>query len=262
MTDPIIQFKEVSKAFGSKVILDKVSFAITPGETVAVIGPSGTGKSTVLKLLIGLLPLDSGDIIIKGQSVVDYTEDQWNQLRKSMGMVFQYSALFDFLNVGENVAFGLRQHTTKSEEEIQTIVKELLDSVGLTGAEESYPAELSGGMKKRVSLARAIALKPEIIYYDEPTAGLDPIMAGNISELILQTKRKLGVTSLLVTHDMASAFLAADRILLLDNGHIAFTGTVQETKASTNPLVRRFIRGEMYMEKEKARGGQDENTNK
>jgi phospholipid/cholesterol/gamma-HCH transport system ATP-binding protein len=254
VTQPIIQFKDVSKAFGPKVILDKVNFTIIPGETVAVIGPSGTGKSTVLKLLIGLLAPDSGDIIIKGHSVIDYTEDQWNELRKSMGMVFQYSALFDFLDVGENVAFGLRQHTNKSEAEIQKIVSELLTSVGLDGAEKSYPAELSGGMKKRVSLARAIALKPEIIYYDEPTAGLDPIMAGNISELILQTKRKLGVTSLLVTHDMASAFLAADRILLLDKGHFVFQGTVQETKDSTNPLVQRFIRGELYMEKSKGGG--------
>lgn len=248
MTTPIIEFKNVSMAFGSKVVLDKVSFAVSPGETVAVIGPSGTGKSTVLKLLIGLLAPDSGDIIIKGHSVIGYTENAWNQLRKSMGMVFQYSALFDFLSVGENVAFGLRQHTNKSEEEIQNIVSGLLTSVGLAGAENSYPAELSGGMKKRVSLARAIALRPEIIYYDEPTAGLDPIMAGNISELILQTKHKLGATSILVTHDMTSAFMAADRILLLNDGHIIFTGTVEETKESTNPLVRRFIRGETQID--------------
>ena len=248
MTTPIIEFKNVSMAFGSKVVLDKVSFAVSPGETVAVIGPSGTGKSTVLKLLIGLLAPDSGDIIIKGHSVIGYTENAWNQLRKSMGMVFQYSALFDFLSVGENVAFGLRQHTNKSEEEIQKIVSGLLTSVGLAGAENSYPAELSGGMKKRVSLARAIALRPEIIYYDEPTAGLDPIMAGNISELILQTKHKLGATSILVTHDMTSAFMAADRILLLNDGHIIFTGTVEETKESTNPLVRRFIRGETQID--------------
>ena len=248
MTTPIIEFKNVSMAFGSKVVLDKVSFAVSPGETVAVIGTSGTGKSTVLKLLIGLLAPDSGDIIIKGHSVIGYTENAWNQLRKSMGMVFQYSALFDFLSVGENVAFGLRQHTNKSEEEIQKIVSGLLTSVGLAGAENSYPAELSGGMKKRVSLARAIALRPEIIYYDEPTAGLDPIMAGNISELILQTKHKLGATSILVTHDMTSAFMAADRILLLNDGHIIFTGTVEETKESTNPLVRRFIRGETQID--------------
>lgn len=248
MTTPIIEFKNVSMAFGSKVVLDRVSFAVSPGETVAVIGPSGTGKSTVLKLLIGLLAPDSGDIIIKGKSVIGYTENAWNQLRKSMGMVFQYSALFDFLSVGENVAFGLRQHTNKSEEEIQKIVRDLLTSVGLAGAEDAYPAELSGGMKKRVSLARAIALRPEIIYYDEPTAGLDPIMAGNISELILQTKHKLGATSILVTHDMTSAFMAADRILLLNEGHIIFTGTVEETKESTNPLVRRFIRGETQID--------------
>ena len=262
MTTPVIEFKNVSMAFGPKVVLDKVSFTIDAGETVAVIGPSGTGKSTVLKLLIGLLSPDEGDILIKGHSVIEYTENQWNELRTTMGMVFQYSALFDFLSVGENVAFGLRQHTKKTEQEIQKIVSDLLTSVGLAGAESSYPAELSGGMKKRVSLARAIALSPEIIYYDEPTAGLDPIMAGNISELILQTKRTLGATSVLVTHDMGSAFMAADRIMLLEEGHIVFSGTVQETKVSTNPQVQRFIRGELYMEQENAKEGKNENTNK
>lgn len=244
MDTPVIQFKNVSKAFGTKIILDQVSFQVNKGETLAVIGPSGTGKSTVLKMLIGLLAPDSGEIIIKGQNVVDFGEEQWNELRRHMGMVFQYSALFDFLDVGENVAFGLRQHTQSSETKIQQRVCALLDQVGLPNTEHLYPAELSGGMKKRVGLARALALDPDIIFYDEPTAGLDPIMANNISRLILQTKKLLGVTSLLVTHDMASAFLAADKILLLNQGHIAFTGTVEETKTSTNSLVREFIGGE------------------
>jgi phospholipid/cholesterol/gamma-HCH transport system ATP-binding protein len=241
---PVIQFKNVKKAFGEKVILDGINFQIDKGKTLAVIGPSGIGKSTVLKLMIGLLAPDSGEIIIKGENVVDYTEDQWNNLRRDMGMVFQYSALFDFLDVGENVAFGLRQHTKMSEEEIKKRVTELLGMVGLPGTEEAYPAELSGGMKKRVGLARALALNPDIVFYDEPTAGLDPIMANNISRLILQTKKKLGVTSVLVTHDMTSAFLAADDVLLLNKGQIAFMGTVEETKATTNPMVREFIRGE------------------
>lgn len=244
MDTPVIQFKNVSKAFGSKIILDQVSFQVTKGETLAVIGPSGTGKSTVLKMLIGLLAPDSGEIVIKGQNVIDFAEEQWDELRRHMGMVFQYSALFDFLNVGENVAFGLRQHTKRSEDQIQQRVCELLDQVGLPNTEHLYPAELSGGMKKRVGLARALALDPDIIFYDEPTAGLDPIMSNNISRLILQTKKLLGVTSLLVTHDMASAFLAADKILLLNQGHIVFTGTVEETKTSTNPLVREFVGGE------------------
>jgi ABC-type transport system involved in resistance to organic solvents, ATPase component len=241
---PVIQFKNVNKAFGEKVILDDLSFQINKGETLAVIGPSGIGKSTVLKLMIGLLTPDSGEIIIKGKNVVDFNEDEWNELRCDMGMVFQYSALFDFLNVGENVAFGLRQHTKKSEEEIEKRVEELLAMVGLPGTEKSFPVELSGGMKKRVGLARALALQPDIVFYDEPTAGLDPIMANNISRLILQTKKKLGVTSVLVTHDMTSAFLAADRVMLLNKGKIAFMGTVEETKATTNPMVREFIRGE------------------
>jgi phospholipid/cholesterol/gamma-HCH transport system ATP-binding protein len=246
--EPIIQFQEVSMSFGPKTVLDKVSFDVYAGETLAVIGPSGCGKSTVLKLLIGLLEPDSGRIIIKGNNVCDFTEDEWNELRKDMGMVFQYSALFDFLDVGENVAFGLRQHTNKSEKEIQEIVTEMLNMVGLPNTEKSYPAELSGGMKKRVSLARAIALEPEIVFYDEPTAGLDPIMANVISELILQTKATFGVTSLLVTHDMESAFMAADKIAMLNEGHIEAMGTVEQIKKSSNPLVQQFIRGELFVE--------------
>lgn len=244
MEAPVIQFKQVHMAFGEKVVLDEVSFEVAKGETLAVIGPSGTGKSTVLKLLIGLLKPNSGDIIIEGKDVSNFTDAQWDELRCDMGMVFQYSALFDFLDVGENVAFGLRQHTKESEEVIQKRVKELLEQVGLPGIEHQYPAELSGGMKKRVGLARALALNPSIIYYDEPTAGLDPIMANTVSRLILETKQRLGVTSILVTHDMASAFLAADKILLLSDGKIVFTGTVEDTKKSANPLVREFIGGE------------------
>ncbi|MEG1346047.1 MAG: ATP-binding cassette domain-containing protein, partial [Acidaminococcaceae bacterium] len=186
MEPAIIQFRKVEMAFGSKKILDRVSFEVAQGETLAVIGPSGSGKSTILRLLIGLLEPDAGEVIVSGQNVAGFDEDQWNQLRRHMGMVFQYSALFDFLNVGENVAFGLRQHTTQSEEEIKSRVAAMLEMVGLPGLEEAYPVELSGGMKKRVSLARAIALAPEIVLYDEPTAGLDPIMANVISKLILK----------------------------------------------------------------------------
>lgn len=258
MAEPIIQFQEVNMAFGTKVVLDKISFAVHAGETLAVIGPSGCGKSTILKLLIGLLAPDSGHILIKGHDVVAFTEDEWNELRKDMGMVFQYSALFDFLNVGENVAFGLRQHTNKNEKEIKKIVMNMLDMVGLKGTEHAYPAELSGGMKKRVSLARAIALKPEIVLYDEPTAGLDPIMANVISELILKTKATLGATSLLVTHDMASAFMAADRIAMLNQGHIEAIGTVSEIKKSSNQFVQQFIKGELFTEKSRKEGAASE----
>ena len=164
-------------------------------------------------------------------------EDGWNKLRQKMGMVFQYSALFDFLTVGENVAFGLRQHTDKSESEIQGIVDEMLELVGLPQSKEQYPAELSGGMKKRVGLARAIANRPEIVLYDEPTAGLDPIMSNNISRLIRKTQQQLQVTSVLVTHDMESAFYAADRIAMLYKGKIVALGTVEEIRNGHNQIV-------------------------
>lgn len=250
MERPVIEFQKVDMSFGPKVVLDQVSFSIARGETLAVIGPSGTGKSTVLKILIGLLKPLGGHVLIQGQPVENDTEAQWNQLRQHMGMVFQYSALFDFLDVGENVAFGLRQHTSMSEDAIQKRVKELLEAVGLAGNEHVYPAQLSGGMQKRVGLARALALQPDIILYDEPTAGLDPIMATNISQLILDTKKKLGITGVLVTHDMASAFLCADRILMLSHGHIAFSGTVEEARHTREPLVRAFLRSDILEDKE------------
>ncbi|WP_276691006.1 MULTISPECIES: ABC transporter ATP-binding protein [Acidaminococcus] len=250
MERPIIEFQKVDMSFGPKVVLDQVSFSVARGETLAVIGPSGTGKSTVLKILIGLLKPLGGHVLIQGQPVENDTEAQWNQLRQHMGMVFQYSALFDFLDVGENVAFGLRQHTSMSEDAVQKRVKELLEAVGLAGNEHVYPAQLSGGMQKRVGLARALALQPDIILYDEPTAGLDPIMATNISQLILDTKKKLGITGVLVTHDMASAFLCADRILMLSHGHIAFSGTVEEARHTREPLVRAFLRSDILEDKE------------
>ena len=250
MERPVIEFQKVDMSFGPKVVLDQVSFSVARGETLAVIGPSGTGKSTVLKILIGLLKPLGGHVLIQGQPVENDTEAQWNQLRQHMGMVFQYSALFDFLDVGENVAFGLRQHTSMSENAIQKRVKELLEAVGLAGNEHVYPAQLSGGMQKRVGLARALALQPDIILYDEPTAGLDPIMATNISQLILDTKNKLGITGVLVTHDMASAFLCADRILMLSHGHIAFSGTVEEARHTREPLVRAFLRSDILEDKE------------
>lgn len=250
MERPVIEFQKVDMSFGPKVVLDQVSFSVARGETLAVIGPSGTGKSTVLKILIGLLKPLGGHVLIQGQPVENDTEAQWNQLRQHMGMVFQYSALFDFLDVGENVAFGLRQHTSMSEDAIQKRVKELLEAVGLAGNEHVYPAQLSGGMQKRVGLARALALQPDIILYDEPIAGLDPIMATNISQLILDTKKKLGITGVLVTHDMASAFLCADRILMLSHGHIAFSGTVEEARHTREPLVRAFLRSDILEDKE------------
>ena len=243
MAVAVISLRQLNITFGTHTVLDNIDLDVYKGETLAVLGPSGTGKSTVLRSMIGLLEPDGGQIFIQGEDVSGLDEDGWNRLRMKMGMVFQYSALFDFLTVGENVAFGLRQHTDKSDEEIQGIVTQMLDLVGLPGTQDLYPAELSGGMKKRVGLARAIAVNPEIVLYDEPTAGLDPIMSRNISRLIKKTQEQLHVTSVLVTHDMQSAFYAADRVAMLYEGHIVAIGTAEEMKNSTNPIVKAFIEG-------------------
>lgn len=243
MAEAVISLRQLNITFGTHKVLDNIDLDVYKGETLAVLGPSGTGKSTVLRSMIGLLEPNGGQIFIQGEDVSGLDEDGWNRLRMKMGMVFQYSALFDFLTVGENVAFGLRQHTGKSDEEIQGIVTQMLDLVGLPGTQDLYPAELSGGMKKRVGLARAIAVNPEIVLYDEPTAGLDPIMSRNISRLIKKTQEQLHVTSVLVTHDMQSAFYAADRVAMLYEGHIVAIGTAEEMKNSTNPIVKAFIEG-------------------
>lgn len=243
MAEAVISLRQLNITFGTHTVLDNIDLDVYKGETLAVLGPSGTGKSTVLRSMIGLLEPDGGQIFIQGEDVSGLDEDGWNRLRMKMGMVFQYSALFDFLTVGENVAFGLRQHTDKSNEEIQGIVTQMLDLVGMPGTQDLYPAELSGGMKKRVGLARAIAVNPEIVLYDEPTAGLDPIMSRNISRLIKKTQEQLHVTSVLVTHDMQSAFYAADRVAMLYEGHIVAIGTAEEMKNSTNPIVKAFIEG-------------------
>ncbi|MDM8108381.1 ABC transporter ATP-binding protein [Phascolarctobacterium faecium] len=243
MAEAVISLRQLNITFGTHTVLDNIDLDVYKGETLAVLGPSGTGKSTVLRSMIGLLEPNGGQIFIQGEDVSGLDEDGWNRLRMKMGMVFQYSALFDFLTVGENVAFGLRQHTDKSDEEIQGIVTQMLDLVGLPGTQDLYPAELSGGMKKRVGLARAIAVNPEIVLYDEPTAGLDPIMSRNISRLIKKTQEQLHVTSVLVTHDMQSAFYAADRVAMLYEGHIVAIGTTEEMKNSTNPIVKAFIEG-------------------
>lgn len=243
MAEAVISLRQLNITFGTHTVLDNIDLDVYKGETLAVLGPSGTGKSTVLRSMIGLLEPNGGQIFIQGEDVSGLDEDGWNRLRMKMGMVFQYSALFDFLTVGENVAFGLRQHTDKSDEEIQGIVTQMLDLVGLPGTQDLYPAELSGGMKKRVGLARAIAVNPEIVLYDEPTAGLDPIMSRNISRLIKKTQEQLHVTSVLVTHDMQSAFYAADRVAMLYEGHIVAIGTADEMKNSTNPIVKAFIEG-------------------
>ena len=243
MKEVMISLRQLTMAFGSKVVLDELNLDVYKGETLAVIGPSGSGKSTVIKVLTGLLAPTSGSVQIEGQETSGFDDDAWDELRCHMGVVFQYSALFDFLSVGENVAFGLRQHFKLPEAEVQSRVAALLEMVGMPGTQSMMPAELSGGMKKRVGLARALAMQPQVVFYDEPTSGLDPVMTMTISRLIRKTQQTLGVTSVLVTHDMESAYFAADRIAMLYKGKIVQVGTPDEIKRSSNPIVHAFVNG-------------------
>lgn len=239
----MIELKGVNKSFQQRRILKNINLEITKGETLAIIGASGSGKSTLLRLIIGLLKPDDGEIWIKNKEISNLPEKELNEVRLNMGMVFQYSALFDSMTIGDNVAFGLREHTTLSEAEIKEIVQENLRMVDLAGFENMMPNELSGGMKKRVSLARAIAFKPDILLYDEPSAGLDPIMSAKIDEMIYHMQQKLGVTSIVVTHHMNSAFAIADRIAMIHEGEIIAIGDVEMIQNLKNPIVQNFIHG-------------------
>ncbi|MEM5794768.1 MAG: ABC transporter ATP-binding protein [Bacillota bacterium] len=239
----MIKIVNVHKSFGRKKILADISLEIRQGEIMVIMGPSGCGKSTLLRLLIGLLKPTEGQVWIDGQELSGMNEDALNEVRKKMGMVFQYSALFDFLTVGENVAFGLRQHTNFAEEDIAKNVSRKLKMVGLAGYEQVMPAELSGGMKKRVSLARAIAGNPRIVLYDEPTAGLDPIMSSVIDRLIVSCRDRMDITSVVVTHHMESAFRIADRMAMINEGKIIAVGTPDEIKNSRDATIQQFIHG-------------------
>lgn len=243
MSGPAIEFRQIYKSFNHIPILAGMDFTIQSGETVTIIGGSGIGKSVTLKLIVGLLKPEAGQIFIEGEDIVPLAEDQLIRVRKKIGMVFQGSALFDSLSVAENIAYPLREHTSMSERQIRERIMETLHLVGLEGTEDKEPAELSGGMRKRVALARAIALTPRIILYDEPTTGLDPTNIEKINELIVDMDRKLEVTSVVVTHDMRSAFKISDRIGLLDKGKIAVVGTPQQIERADLPLVRQFING-------------------
>ena len=238
----MIQLKNVRKRFGDKDALKGITLTIEKGETIAIIGGSGSGKSTLLRLMIGLDRPTSGEIYIGGDNITAMTEDALDRVRLRMGMVFQYSALFDSMSVGENVAFGLREHTTKSADEIARIVAEKLALVGLPNAAAMMPQELSGGMKKRVGLARAIATDPEIIFYDEPSSGLDPIMTAKIDELIISMQRQLAVTSVVVTHDMASASRIADRIAMIYDGELIAVDTAERFQDIADERVQAFFR--------------------
>ena len=237
----MIKLINVCKEFNGRQVLNNINLEVQSGETMAIIGGSGSGKSTLLKLMIGLIHPTSGKILIDGQDIAAMNDDELDEVRLKMGMVFQYSALFDSMSVGENVAFGLRERMDYSEERIQAIVKEKLELVGLPGREDFMPGELSGGMKKRVSLARAIAVNPDIIFYDEPSSGLDPIMSGKIDELIIETQRKLKVTSLVVTHDMVSACTISDRIAMIYEGKMIAVDTPEAIMNSTDPRIKNFV---------------------
>ncbi len=242
---PIIQFKNVSKSFGINRVLGSMSLDIISGETLTIIGGSGSGKSVTLKLLLGLIMPDEGEIFFEGKKITMMSEEELVAMRAQIGMLFQGAALFDSLTVFENVAYPLMEHYNYPDEKVREIVAEKLELVGLPGIETMYPADLSGGMKKRVGLARAIATNPEVILYDEPTTGLDPANTNRINELILELQERLQVTSIVVTHDMASAFKVSNRLALLHNKKIEFVGTVEEIQRSRNQMVQNFIRGEI-----------------
>ena len=238
----MIKIVNVTKIFGKKVALNNINLEIADGETLAIIGGSGSGKSTLLRLMIGLIKPTSGEIWIGNDEISHLNEKEMMRVRLKMGMVFQYSALFDSMTVGDNVAFGLVEHTDFSREKIQSVVREKLHQVGLDGVENRMPNELSGGMKKRVSLARAIAFEPEIIFYDEPSSGLDPIMTNKIDELIIETQRALKVTSIVVTHDMVSACRIADKIAMVYNGELIAVDTPEKFKKIQDDRIKEFFR--------------------
>ncbi|MEN6310219.1 MAG: ABC transporter ATP-binding protein [Acidobacteriota bacterium] len=239
----MIRIVDLHKSFGTKQVLKGVNLEIGDGETMVIIGQSGSGKSVLLKHIIGMLKPDSGQVFVDGVDITVLRERELQPVLRKFGMLFQGAALFDSLTVGENVAFGLKRYTKHTKQEIDAIVSESLAKVGLRGVEGLMPHELSGGMKKRVGLARAIAYKPQIILYDEPSTGIDPIRADSINELINQMKHDLAVTSVVITHDMVSSYKVADRIAMLYNGVIIEIGTPAEIQASANPIVQQFIGG-------------------
>jgi phospholipid/cholesterol/gamma-HCH transport system ATP-binding protein len=239
----MIRFEDIHKSFGPKRVLNGLDLAIRKGETLVVIGQSGSGKSVLLKILIGILDPDRGRVFVEEAEVTAQGREERQATARKFGMLFQAAALFDSLNVGENVAFGLRRRTDLDEAAIAAIVSESLAQVGLQGIERLMPYELSGGMRKRVGLARAIAYRPEIILYDEPSTGLDPIRADAINDLILVLQKEMGVTSIVITHDMVSANKVADRIAMLYDGRIIAVGTPGEIRGSADPVVQQFLQG-------------------
>ncbi len=238
----MIELKNVYKSFGEKKVLNGVNLTINKGETLVIIGKSGCGKSVMLKHIVGLLKPDKGDVIIEGQSIVSMKQKELYSMRKKFGFLFQGAALFDSMTVAENVGLGLRENKRMKDDMISKVVSEKLELVGLPGIENMSPSDLSGGMKKRVSLARAIADEPEYILYDEPTTGLDPVMSDNIDELIRDLSDKLKVTSIIVTHDIFSVIEVAKRVVMMEGGVVYFSGTPQELFASKDEHIIEFLK--------------------
>ncbi len=239
---PMIEIVDLHKSFGSHTVLSGINLKVPQGSTLVILGGSGSGKTVMMKHMIGLLKPDQGQVIIDGDDIVPYGAVQLEQLRKKFGMVFQAAALFDSMTVYQNVAFPVLEHRKElSEAKVRALVKEKLAVVGLSGIEERYPADLSGGMRKRVGLARAIMLEPKIVLYDEPTTGLDPITTDSVDQMILDAKRHLGVTSVVISHDIASAFKVADNVAFLSQGVIVEQGTPAQLRHSTNPALRAYL---------------------
>jgi phospholipid/cholesterol/gamma-HCH transport system ATP-binding protein len=239
--EPMISVRDLHVQYGTTEILHGVSFDVTRGETLVIMGGSGSGKSTLVRALIGLERPRSGHVLIKGKDVAAIGEAELDEVRKKIGMSFQGGALFGSMTVGENVGLPLREHTKLEDSTIEIMVRLKLEQVGLEGFEYYMPSQLSGGMRKRAAVARALAMDPEILFFDEPSAGLDPIIAAGIDQLILELKRAFHMTILVVTHELASAFLIADRIVLIDRGKILAIGTTAEMQSSTQPRVRQFL---------------------
>ena len=239
----MIEVRKLSKSFGGRPVLHEVDLAVEEGKTLVVLGRSGCGKSVVLKHLIGLLKPDSGCVLVDGEDIAGLPERELTAVRRKIGMLFQSAALFDSMSVERNLAFPLIEQGVRDEKEIDARVAEALDMVELSGEQLKMPADLSGGMRKRVGLARTIVGRPRCVLYDEPTTGLDPITTDSINHMIRRLQRKLGVTSIVVTHDMKTAFHCADRVALLHEGRVHFDGTVEELRASRDPVMTDFIEG-------------------
>jgi phospholipid/cholesterol/gamma-HCH transport system ATP-binding protein len=241
ITERLISLQDLRVQYGDREILHGVTFDVKRGETMVILGGSGSGKSTLLRTLVGLEKPTSGKILIQGKDIASISQYEMDEIRKKIGMSFQGSALFGSMTVGENVALPLLEHTRLEPSTIEIILRLKLDQVGLAGFEDYMPSQLSGGMKKRAAVARALAMDPEILFFDEPSAGLDPIIAAGIDQLILDLKKAFHMTIIVVTHELASAFLIADRMVLIDKGNLVAIGTVSEMQSSTQPRVRQFL---------------------